>query len=307
MPTYRFLLALCIGLGPLPAQDAAARAQGPAINDLVAELAAREATLESVRLELWTEGSMPGNVRFLTKGTLRVLMAEQQADAAGERRPKVAAVHSRFDYEFADGLKGGMESLKRDDGVETLQDDPTFGQVYVRIDKKVLADLEWAAAALQEEDAPFAEDARASAPLGSAMLRDLSRRYDLVPLSRRESAGQPGIWYGGDQKPRPKAEDGEDADADLDLPIADRVEVFVREGDHAALDVVHLLRGEVIQRITVKKLVLDEPMSAESFRIDAGGRRPIDVKDHPPMQQQIEQLLVRASAKLGGEQPPSRR
>jgi hypothetical protein len=294
------LFCLCAGFGPMAAvaaqevpTAAPERAQDPEVSKLVAHLRAREAAAKSVRMELTTEGNLPGGLEFTTQGTLRVLRAEQGG---------VAAVQSKVDFSFDDGLQGRMESVKTPDGVLLLENNPTFGEVFLRLDAALVADLEWAGQVLQRHDLPGLADARAAAPLGSAMVEDLARRYQLAPLGKKDQDGQPGTWYGGDRRPGPGLQ-GEDPD----VPLADRVELFVREGDQVLLQVVHLRLGKVVQRIRVGTLVVDEPMPLESFKLEVKGLRPRDVREHAPMWQQIEQVMQRAQAKAGDELPPSKR
>ena len=165
-----------------------------------------------------------------------------------------------------------------------------------------MGDLEWAGMVLEKTDLPFQGDPRGSAPLGSAMLSDLALRFDLQPIERPADPARNGRWFGGDRLKAAKIEE-----AGNELPISDRVEVFVREADNALLEVVHLRAGEIVQRIHVKLLVLDEPMPLDSFRMRDPSKKPRDVKDHPPMWQQIEQVLERAMARAGGELRPSKR
>lgn len=262
---------------PEPApQDATA-------SKLVETLRQREAAVKSVLLELVTEGLLPGGLEFTTRGTLRVLRTAQ-----GD----VAAVQANVDYTFADGLTGRMESVKTPEGVTIFEQNPTFGEVLVRLDAALVADIEWAGKVLQRADLPGLADARAAAPLGSAMVADLLQRYQLAPLSKKDRDGQVGQWFGGDLRTGPGLE-GDDPD----MPLADHVELFVRDGDQALVEVVHLQAGKVVQRIRVDRLVVDGPMPIESFQLGDRGKRPREAKDHPPMWQQIEELMQRATAK----------
>ncbi len=274
------------------------------MTSLVADLRAREAAARTIQLQLITEGRLPGGLEFSTRGTLRVLRAAQGG---------ITAVQASVDYTFADGLAGHMDTVKTPEGVLIYEQAPTAGEVYVRMDKSVVADVEWAGAILQRSDLPGLGDARATAPLGSAMVADLALRYDLAELSHKDKDGQLGTWYGGDRRPGPGIE-GEDPD----VPLADHVELFVGEGDHALLAVDYLQAGKVVQRIRADHVVVDAPMPLESFKLDDKGKRPRDVKDHAPMWQQIEDLLARAQAKAteqraagtlpeGEDVPPSRR
>lgn len=285
------LLLLCGALaGPSPAQRQ--NAQSLSIEQLLTQMRAQEATARRIQLELHTTGAMPGGLQFQTDGVLRVLRSEQ-----GD----LIAVHSVVDYSFADDLRGRMESVRTPEGVWTLERSPTFGDVFLRLDAALVRDLEWAGQVLQRKDLPGLGDARAASPLGSAMVADLARRYQLEPLSRREHNGAAGTWYGGDRRR------GLGIDDDPDLPLADRVEIFVRAPDQVLLEVVHLREGNVLQRISVRKIVIGEPMSLESFRIEVKGQRPIDAREHPPTWEQVQQILQQAKERAGGELPPSQR
>jgi hypothetical protein len=293
------LLCLLFPASNPPCQEAAATpapdAQDPVIKGLVDRMREAEQKAMRVSLELSTEGRMPGDLEFRTRGTLRVLRAEQPAE--------VAAVHSVLEYSFAEGLSGRMEAVKTRDGVVMLEQNPTFGELFLQIDAALVADLEWAGRVLQRTDLPGLGDARAAAPLGSEMVADLARRYALAPLSNKDRAGQDGTWVGGDRRP------GLEADGDgMGQATADRVEMFVRNQDHALLEVVFLQAGKVVQRIKVDKLVVGEPMPIESFQIDPRGRKPKPIKEHAPAWEQIQQILQRAKAKAqDGDLPPSER
>lgn len=283
---------LAPGRAQEPAKAPDAKAQDDVMKGVVDSLRAREAAVRRVRLRLTTEGNMPGGLSFTTSGTLRVLRTEQ-----GE----VQAVQSSVDYQFVDGLTGHLETVKTPEGLWIYEQNPTQGETYHRMDRALVADIEWAGQILQRDDLPGRVDARATAPLGSELVADLAQRYQLRDLGRRDE-GRAGTWYGGPRRPGPGLE-GEDPD----VPIADHVELFVGERENALLEVVYLQQGEAVQRIRVDELVVDEPMPLETFQLDDKGRRPRDVRDNPPMWQQIQDLLQRAQEKAGGELPPSKR
>ena len=281
---------------PLVAQDdggqPAKAPQNADIKALMDAMAKTEASASKIRLALVTQGAMPGGLEFETRGTLRVLRTEQGA---------ATAVHSVVDYSFADGLSGRMESVRRPDGVWILETNPTFGQVYVQIDAELLADLEWAGEVLERDVLPGMGDARSSSPMGVSMVADLARRYTLEKKERGSKFGQDGMWYGGVRRPAPDGADGGD------LPLADRVELFVRDSDSALLEVVFLEAGKPVQRISAKELVIGEPMPLESFAIDAKDARLRDVREHPPMWEQIDNMLQTAERSADGQVRPSKR
>lgn len=286
------LAALALPFGSARAQEPDAKVQAPAPESVVAAMRAQEAAAKSIELALETSGRLAGGLTFAARGTVRVLRAEQPEDSAS---------HTVVDYDFGDGLSGRVESVETKDGLLTLQQDPTFGETFVRIDATVMKDLAWASSADSGADAPFQAGPRARSPIGADLFADLALRFDLRVADKPAPEGMKGVWWQGERK---KAADSAD---NADLPLADRVEAFVRDGDSVLMDVVYTQNGEVVQRVHVTKAVLGATMQASSFRIEAGGKKPIDAKDHGPTWQQIEQVLQRASQKNNGELPPSRR
>jgi hypothetical protein len=143
-------------------------------------------------------------------------------------------------------------------------------------------------------------DRRGAAPLGSAMLQDLSRQYKLAPLSKKERNGTPGQWIGGDLRPasaRPKEDD---------MPLPDRVELFVRASDGAVLDTVHFQDGKPTQRIEVVKLEIDKPLPEADFKIDTD-QKPRPVRECLSPWTQIEHILAEAEGTPGAGKRPSER
>jgi len=287
------LSAVCSMALPLCAQESDAKPQPVTAESVVAAMREREAAVKTVVLELETSGQLAGGLSFLVRGSLRVLRAEQR---------EASAVHTKVDYEFGDGLSGRVESVQTKDGILVLQQDPTFGESFVRIDAATVLDLEWAASTQKGSDTPFAPHPRSSSPLGADLFADLALRYDLRVADKPAPEGMSGTWWIGDRKKAKGLEDG-----GADLPLADRVEAFVRADDLVLIDVQWQKSGEVMQRVLAKQAVLGGPLALSSFRLDAGGKKPVDAKDHPPTWQQIEQTLQRASQAQNGEKPPSRR
>ncbi len=287
------LLAAAVGFAaPLVAQDPEVKPQPTVPATVVAAMRAAEAAAAAVDLAMETSGRMAGGLTFVARGSVRVLRAEQSAPAR---------THTVVDYEFGDGLTGRVETVQTEEGILTLQQDPTFGETFVRIDAATCKDLEWAAAASPDDEVPFQSGPRAGSPLGADLFADLSVRFDLRSVDKALPEGMQGTWWAGDRKQMP----GGDAEA-ADLPVADRVEAFVRD-DWVLMDVQYVSKGEVVQRVRLQKAVLGGEIPKDGFRINAGGKQPVAAKDHPPTWQQIEQALQRASEKKGGELPPSRR
>lgn len=270
-----------------PAKDAVAT--DPAVAAAIARMRETEAGFRTMRLELQTSGAYPGGPSFTTKGTLRVLRTEQ------------SALHAVVEFAFDDGLKGRMETVRTPEGVLMLEDTPTFGPVFLSMDPALVADVVWASKLLDKgAGLPGVEDDRAQSPLGSSMLADLARLHDLRVLSSTPRKGTEGRWVGGDVR------GGLTPEQVGDLPLADRVEVFLRSPDDAMLEVVYLQAGKPIQRIEVLELEVDRPMELSSFRIDAGDRKPKDVKLHQPSWGPLERLLREADAKAEEQKLPPR-
>jgi hypothetical protein len=240
-----------------------------------------EAAAKTIWLEMETVGQDPEEVTVTTRGSLRVLRGEHPA------------VHTVVEYEFANGLKGRMESARTADGVNTIEDNPTFGQTWTHIDAETAADLEWAGEVLQREQVPGLADGRAQAPLGSAMVADLARTYDLQPLPRRDRQGQEGMWLGGALRP------GLQPEADADVPLGDRVELFVRNPDQALLEVVLMQGTKTVLRIAVSRVEIDRPMTEESFKIDGKALRRRELREQTAAWEQVQRTLTEAEAKAG--------
>jgi hypothetical protein len=252
--------------------------QADPIDEIVAAMRAAEQRAKSFRIELSTTGQMPGGLELSTKGTLHVLRGAQPA------------LHSLFEFRFADGLGGRMESAQTSTGVVLFEDDPAFGELFLHVDPTTVADLEWAGVVLERADLPGMADSRAVAPLGSSMVADLRRQFTLAALGKKERNGEAGTWLGG---PRRAGLD----DQDPDLPLADRVELFVRTADRALLEVRHLQGEKVLQHLVVASVQVDLEIPAKVFTVDGRGQRLREVQQHLPMWDQIEQLLQRAEAK----------
>src|SRR5262249_57349600 len=101
----------------------------------------------------------------------------------------------------------------------------------------------------------------------------------------RARGGRAGRGWGGARRPGGNQED------DAHLPLADRVELFLRSPDNALFEIVYLQAGKPIQRIKVETLVVGEAMPLESFVLDTKGKKPRDVRGHDPEWEQIQQLL----------------
>ncbi len=277
-------VVLCFGLTPGLCQESTTKPtpapQADPIEALVAGIRTAEQRATSVRVELATRGTQPGGHDFSTTGTLSVLRGTQ---------PKM---RSSIAFSWANGLDGRMETAQTADGIVIYQEDLAFGEVLVRIAPPIVVDLEWAGGVLDRSDLPGMKDGRAAAPLGSAMLDDLRVHFELKLTERKERAGETGVWLVGERRAGL-------GDQDPELPLASRVEAFVRQRDQAVLEVLHYQGDKILQRIEVKKLEVDVPMAEAEFVVDARGQKMRDVTQYPPLWELIEKVLLLAESKAG--------
>ena len=252
-----------------------------------------ERALVSLRMTMTTAGRLPGGLDVKTSGELRVLRGTQPD--RGVRR------FTRLEYAFGDGLRGRIESAETSEGVVIFEEDPAFGAVFLRVEPAVVADLEWAGEVLERSDLPGMSDARARAPLGSGLLAEVLRTFDLAVDARTEHAGQKGVWVRGARKAGLDEQDPE-------LPLPDGFEAFVRGKDRALLCARYLVGQDVVQEIEVESLEVGAALGDDAFVVDGHGVRLQNVQDHAPMWEQIEQAVQRAEDKAKeGQVRPSRR
>lgn len=288
-------LSCTLTAGPAqePQAGAGAAAQPDPVADLVAKMQQAEGALTSLALGLSTEGRLPSGLTVTTRGELHVLRGAQP-----DSQPRL---HTRLEYEFADGVRGQLETAWTESGIVLFEEDPAFGPVYVRIAPSIVADLDWAGGVLGRSDLPGMADRRAQSPLGSGMIAELRRTFDLAVDARTERGKEAGTWLVG------SAKRGLD-ERDPDLPLADRVELFVRERDHMLLVARWFVGDDVVQQIEVTRVELGADLPAATFTVDGRGLRVRDVQLHQPLWEQIEQAITEAEAKAkDGAVRPSRR
>lgn len=296
--TALIALTLTVGLlsqspvpveGPAPSSAPDGAPKADPVDAIVATMRTAEAQLTSLRLVMTTRGELPGELTVTTRGTLHVLRGTQPCS------------HMAIEYAFGDGVRGRAESAATTEGIVLYEDDPAFGEAYLHIDSALVADLQWAGEVLQRADLPGMADGRAQAPLGSGMLAELRRHFDLAIDNRRERNGEAGRWIVGARKP------GLDIQ-DPDLPVADRVEVFVRDQDHALLELVEWQGKQIVQHLIVEQLQLGVELPAKTFLVDGRGQKRREVTDYAPLWEQIEQAVKQAESKSAdGVVRPSRR
>jgi hypothetical protein len=255
---------------PALAQAPGVAAPADPVSALVAAMQVADRALVAARVELVVH----------THGVLHVLRGTQ------------SAWHSTFSYRTDDGVQGQVESAQTTAGIHQYSDDPVFGELFVHLEPKLVLDLEWAGALLQRDDLPGTADARAQSPLGIGMLTELRHTFDfVVDSSRTERAAEAGTWLVG----TPKA--GLPVD-DPTLPIADRVEAFVRTRDRVMVELVMKQQDIELERIEVVAFEQPKEMPPKAFVVDGRGQRLREAKEHPPLWEEIEQVCAKAEQKL---------
>jgi len=269
-------------VGQQPAPKPAGAPQAAEISGLVKSMIDAELALTSLRMTMTTTGKLPGGLDVVTQGELRVLR-KTQADPAPQ-------LFSQLQYSFGDGMRGRLATSQTPEGITMFEEDPAFGAVFLRIAPKIVTDLEWASGVLKKSDLPGMTDSRAQSPLGSGMVRDLSRIFDLAVAADKLLGEHQGTWLRGARKA------GLDAQ-DPDLPLADRVEVFVRGRDHALLIARFFVGENVVQELKVDRLELGAKLGAEDFTVDGHGERIRSVQEYAPMWEQIVEAIAKAERK----------
>lgn len=269
-------------VGQQPGGKPAAAPQNAELSALVKSMVGAEQALTSLRMTMTTTGKLEGGLDVATQGELRVLRKTQAGQAP--------QLFSQLQYSFGDGMRGRFVTSQTAEGIIMFEEDPAFGAVFLRIDPEIVTDLEWASGVLKKSDLPGMTDTRAQSPLGSGMVRDLSRIFDLAIAEDKKHDEHQGTWLRGARKA------GLDAQ-DPDLPLADRVELFVRSADHALLMTRFFVGEDVVQELKVHTLELGAKFAAEDFTVDGHGERIRSVQEYAPMWQQIVEAIAKAERK----------
>lgn len=280
MNTRRSLFEVFLlgAIGPL-ALHGPAPAQKPTVAELVTQLQERERAAKSVTLKMRSRTAVPEGPSFETTGSLRVL---------GKTHFGVS-----MRMKIGEGIEGEHEVVRTPDGTWTREVDPMNGEVFTRMSKEKMLELEEASKILGDDVPAGAIPGQSEAPLGSAMLVSLGKRFDLQVASKLVRDGIDHWVVSGEVRP---GEVGEDDG----MPKPDRVELLVRAMSDGPLAVVHMSQfseGKETMALDIDEIVLDLPMSEASFKIDDRGKRVIDVMDHPPAAQQIQAVLDQAKRK----------
>jgi len=283
-------LLLTVGaMAQEPGRPAADESQGSAIKGIVDRLKALEASSSSVTLRMSTEGVYPGGMSFRTQGSIRVLEGTH--------------FHVRNEFQFGEGLTGASETVRTPEGVWILDRDPAFGEVYLVIpgDRNselaggtdapgrpaLLVQLDAASRLLGvDREVPGAFGNTARSPLGSALLEELDRAFSLEVGGAVQRNGEAGVRVEGALR--------QGGDAPAVPPLADRVELFVRDRDGALLEMTQYQGSQVLAKVSIDELVIGAEQARDSYRLDAKGRKPRDVREHPPAWAEIRRVLAEA-------------
>lgn len=257
-----------------PAKPHAAGA--PSVAEIVTRLQERERAAKTFELKVKSKSAVPEGPQFETEGSVRVLGTTH--------------FHLAMRMRLGDGMEGENEVVRTPEGTWTRESNPTQPEVFTVMGKELMKEVEAAAKTLGGDGGM---PGQAEAPLGSAMLAGLAKRFDLAVVDKLVRDGFDHWVIRGDVRP------GEASPAS-DLPEPDRVELLVRalsDGPLCVVKMVQLDQGAEVMVVEFTDLVLDRPMAEASFKLDSRGKKVIDVMDHPPAAAQIQGMLAEARKK----------
>ncbi len=247
------------------------------VDDLIGYVQAHERTVKSVTMSIQTEGVFQDGSPFTTEGTLRVL---------GETH-----FQQKMTAKLGPDMEFETETVRTPDGVWMRERDPIQGEVYLHMDKALMARVQSASEAVGEAGG-VGLDGRSESPLGSAMLRDIDRQFQLT-LSGPKVIDRAECWVVAGPV---RAKD--DASGDVLGTGADRVDIVVRVADGAITSMTQFKEGRPLIQVHIHDLVLDPILEPESFVLSVPPRTElVDVMDHPPTQAQLQELFERAQEK----------
>jgi hypothetical protein len=287
-------IPLFLVLGPVraaaqePAEPLLEASQVESVDDLVKFVRQREQAVGSVSMQMESVGRFPDGSEFRTKGSLRVLGTTH--------------FHARMSSTLGPDMETETETVRTPDGIWMRERDPVQGEVWLAMDRPTMERIDGATRALgPDADGAGFGSRDAQTPLGSAVLEDLGQQFDLQVRGPRSIDGQECWVVGGPLRPGLGSEDE---------PFglgADQVDVLVRTGDGALLQMTQLRQGEPLMEVRITALEFDRPFDPASFRIEIPERvQWSDILEHPPARAQIERLLEDAREKgwvdpAGGE------
>ncbi|MEO0479226.1 MAG: hypothetical protein AAF196_07080 [Planctomycetota bacterium] len=245
----------------------------------------RESKITSLRLSLHTEISPEPDVRMTMDSEVRVLSGTH--------------LHMTARTVFPGDIEVETESVQRPGGNYFREDDPLQGEVFTSMTPEFRQRVEEATAVLANEGIPAPQiSPEADALLGAQMLEDMNRSFEFTIDGPRVVGGER-VWIVGG--PLRLAGESED----LLGTGADRASLIVRTRDGLVQQVTQFREGRSVFDAKVVEFFANPELDPESFRIDLpAGQEWIDVMDHPPAQQQFEELFQLAE-ELKKEQPPA--
>lgn len=272
-------LSGAMALAQEPAEPLLQESQVKTVEDLVTYVQQRERAVESVSMAMDSVGHFPDGSEFRTQGTLRVLGTTH--------------FHATMKAQFGDQMAAETETVRTPEGIFMREVDPVQGEIYLRMDRALMDRVDSAAKALGD-DAEIggfgAQQARS--PLGSAMLEDLSRQFELTVREPTLIDGQRCWVVGGPLK---------SGLTDEDEPFglgADQVDVLVRTGDGAVIKMTQIRQGAPLLEVRITGLEFDRPFDPASFTLSVPPKgQMIDIMEHPPARAQIERMFEEAREK----------
>lgn len=285
-------LSLIVLASPALAQGSSPEAELPTLAQLLERMRSQEADLEkglvagdrTVYMEMETSSSFPDGTSVSTKGVVRVLGKEH--------------FHNSVAVEFGDGMRSENETVRNPNGVWMREKDPVQGELYLRMNPEDMARLEEAAKELgQDGDAGPVPVGRASAPVGSKVLEDLGRQFELKVSRRHQAQDGETYWVIGGT-----VREGAESEFDVMAFSPDQIDIQVRERDGVLTRMTQLRSGSPVLDVRITRMELDRPMKPESFVMEIPARQEVlDVMEHPPARQQIDRMLSEAEEKRAGK------
>lgn len=249
------------------------------LEDLLAFVKARESKARAVVMEIESVGRFPDGSEFRTSGTLRVL---------GKTH-----FHAKMVAKLGPDVEAETETVRTPEGLWMRERDPVQREIFLAMDRATMERVDSATAVLGEAASLGGFGTReAESPLGSLVLADLARQFDLEVGEPRDVGGIRCWTVGGPIK------GGLDPDEEAFGLGADQVDVVVRVRDGALVKMTQFRSGEPLLEVTIHKLEVLETLEEASFTLPLPERAQwSDVLEHPPARAQLDQLFEDARAK----------
>ncbi len=273
-PCLALVPGLLVGLPSLAGQDS----QLPTVRELLERVRAREKTVKSVEIEFSVRDRFPNNVRFESRGTLRVLNGTH--------------FHTAVKVAFDDEVKSEMQTVVTPGGVWTRRKDP-IEEIYLFMKPGLRDEMQKKTRRLGETaQLPGPVSAPKGGVLGAAMLLALSQQFDLKVTRHKEVDGVRCLVLAGDRrKPRPAGTTGDRGrrQSPLEQPVPEKAEVIVREADAIPIRMTQFgADGAAMVSFQIHRLAVDAKLDPSTLKIDKPeGATFIDIEKHPPSWAQI--------------------